>query len=163
MSDTAAPIASQTGRVFLVVVDDSPEMPLALRFACRRARHTGGRVALLRVMDPVDFQHWNAVGELMRTEAREAAERLVQRLAAEVQEQTGQTPVVYLREGDRAQIVLQVTAEEPAISVLVLAASSGADPGPIISFLAKRNFQRLRVPVTIIPGTLTPEQIDALA
>jgi len=163
MSDDSAPKPPTAGRVFLVVVDDSPEMSLALRFACRRARHTGGRVALLRVIDPVDFQHWNAVGELMRDEARAEAERLVQRLAAEVQEQTGQIPVVYLREGERAEVVLQVTQEEPAISVLVLAASSGADPGPIISYLAKRNFQRMRVPVTIVPGTLSPEEIDALS
>ena len=37
-------------RVFLVVVDESPEMRNALRYACRRAKRTGGRVALLYVM-----------------------------------------------------------------------------------------------------------------
>ncbi|MSO71298.1 MAG: universal stress protein [Alphaproteobacteria bacterium] len=162
MTDVPAPRAAEAGRVFMVVVDDSPEMSLALRFACRRARHTGGRVALLRVIDPVDFQQWNAVGDLMRAEARAEAEKLVQRLAAEVQEQTGQIPVVYLREGERVKTVLQVTEEEPAVSVLVLAASSGSDPGPIIGHLAKRNFQRMRVPVTIVPGNLTPDEIDAL-
>lgn len=163
MTDDPAPKSAESGRVFLVMIDDTPEMSLALRFACRRARHTGGRVALLRIIDSVDFQHWNAVGDLMREEARAEAEKLVQRLAAEVQEQTGQIPVVYLREGERASTVLQVTQEEPTISVLVLAASSGSEPGPVISYLAKRNFQRMRVPVTIIPGTLTPEEIDALA
>ena len=34
-------------RVFLVVVDESPEMRNALRYACRRAKRTGGRVAML--------------------------------------------------------------------------------------------------------------------
>ena len=37
-------------RKFLVVVDDSPEFETALRYAARRARSTGGRVALLRVI-----------------------------------------------------------------------------------------------------------------
>ena len=39
-------------RKFLVVVDDSPEFSAALRYASRRARSTGGRVALLRVLRP---------------------------------------------------------------------------------------------------------------
>ncbi|CCG42445.1 universal stress protein [Magnetospirillum molischianum] len=42
-------------RVFLVVVDDTPEQPAALRYASRRARSTGGRVALLRVIEPTEF------------------------------------------------------------------------------------------------------------
>ncbi len=44
--ETQAPRDS-SDRVFLVVVDETEEMKVALRFACRRARHTGGRVALL--------------------------------------------------------------------------------------------------------------------
>ena len=63
-------------RLFLVVVDTSEEMNVALRFACQRAKNTGGRVALLYVMEPADFQHWMAVGDLMREEAREAGEEL---------------------------------------------------------------------------------------
>ena len=35
--------ATPTQRVFLVVVDRSPELKVALRFACRRARATGGQ------------------------------------------------------------------------------------------------------------------------
>ena len=42
----------QSGRVFLVVVDESPELKVALRYACRRAQKTGGRVALLHVTEP---------------------------------------------------------------------------------------------------------------
>ncbi len=149
-------------RIFLVVADDSPEMAVAVRFACRRARSTGGRVALLRVVEPADFQHWMAVGNLMREEAREQAEQLLQKLAAEIQDETGEWPVLYVREGERSQAVLDLIGEEPSISILVLAAAAGGDPGPIISFLSKRNFGKLRVPVTIVPGNLTIDDIDAL-
>ena len=48
--EAAIPQATQRDRVFLVVVDDSPEREVALRYACLRARKDGWRVALLRVV-----------------------------------------------------------------------------------------------------------------
>ena len=75
MSDTTG----ETGeRVFLVVVDDSEEMKVALHFACRRAKTSGGRIALLHVQEPADFQHWMAVGDIMREEARTEGEEVLQ-------------------------------------------------------------------------------------
>ena len=47
---------------------------MALRYAARRAQHTGGRVALLYVIEPSDLQQWMAVETLMREERREEAE-----------------------------------------------------------------------------------------
>ena len=64
-------------RVFLVVVDESPEMRNALRYACRRAKRTGGRVAMLYVMAPPEAQQWGAVVDLMRQEARQQAEEVI--------------------------------------------------------------------------------------
>jgi len=151
------------GRVFLVVVDQSEEMRVALHFAARRAMRTGGRVALLYVQEPTEFQHWMAVGDLMREEAREEAEALMQKLSAEVKEWSGHFPVVHLREGDVREQLLQLLKEEPSISVLVLAASteSGA-PGPLISYIVGKGSGSMRVPVTIVPGSLTDEQIIAV-
>lgn len=148
------------GRVFLVVVDQSEEMRIALHFAARRAMRTGGRVALLYVQEPTEFQHWMAVGDLMREEAREEAESLMQRLSAEVKEWSGSFPVVHLREGNVREELLKLLDEEPSISVLVLAASteSGA-PGPLISYIVGKGSGSLRVPVTIVPGSLTDEEI----
>ena len=61
-------------RVFLVVVDDTEEMHVALRYACRRARHTGGRVALLHVIEPADPQPFRQVAELILAEQRAQAD-----------------------------------------------------------------------------------------
>jgi nucleotide-binding universal stress UspA family protein len=151
-------------RVFLVVVDDSPEMEVALRFASRRARNTGGRVALLYVVEPSDFQHWMAVGDLMREEARSEGERLLQRLAARVNELTGALPVLYVREGERRVELFDLIAEEPGISILVLGA--GIDkrgPGPLIEALTGKYVGQLRVPITIVPGNLSDEDIDSIS
>jgi len=151
------------GRVFLVVVDQSEEMRVALHFAARRAMRTGGRVDLLYVQEPTEFQHWMAVGDLMREEAREEAEALMQRLSAEVKEWSGKFPVVHLRDGNVREELLKLLEEEPSISVLVLAASteSGA-PGPLISYIVGRGSGSIRVPVTIVPGSLTDDEIIAV-
>ncbi len=151
-------------RVFLVVVDQSEEMQVALRFAARRAQHTGGRVAMLHVIEPADFQHWMTVGDLMREEARSEAEQLLQRLATRVNELTGQLPILYLREGDRRDELLKLIDEEPSIQILVLAANVGqGGPGPLVSALTGRFLSRLRIPMTIVPGNLSDEDIDSIA
>ena len=80
----AAEEGQEHPRIFLVVVDETEEMKVALRYACRRARHTDGRVALLYVIEPSGFQHWMAVGDIMREEARTEGEEVLQRLAAQV-------------------------------------------------------------------------------
>ena len=150
-------------RVLLVVVDDSDEMPIALHFACRRAEHSDGRVALFYVPDKAHFQHWMAVGDLMREEAREAGEELLQRYSAEVQHVTGKVPILYIREGDRSEELYKLMDEEPSISILVLAAGTDKKgPGPIISYMMGKGVRQLRVPVTVVPGSLTREEIDAI-
>ena len=153
----------EADRTFLVVVDDSEEMQVALHFASRRAMRTGGRVALLYVQQPAEFQHWMAVGDLMREEAREEAEGLMQKLSAEVKEWSGNYPVVHMREGDIGDELEKLLDEEESISVLVLAASTeSSGPGPLISHLVGKGGARLRVPVTIVPGSLSDEKIIAI-
>ncbi|MDH3593464.1 MAG: universal stress protein [Rhodospirillales bacterium] len=155
---------SSNDRVFLVVVDDSEEMGVALRYACRRASNTGGRVALLFVVEPTDFQHWMAVGDLMREEARNEGEQLLQRLAARVNELTGTLPVLYVREGSRREELMKLIDEEPSISILVLGASiDKRGPGPLIEALTGKFVGKLRVPVTIVPGNLDEEDIDSIS
>jgi nucleotide-binding universal stress UspA family protein len=149
--------------VFLVVADNSPEMKVALRWACLRARRTGGRVGLLRVVEKADFQHWAAIGNLMREESRQEAERLLMEYAGLAMQIHGGVPILYIREGDVKKAVVDLIDEEPQIRTLVLAASaSGKGPGPIVSHLMKRIIGGLRIPVTVVPGGLTDAQIDAL-
>ncbi|WP_020590538.1 universal stress protein [Kiloniella laminariae] len=151
-------------RIFLVVVDDSDEMLQAMRFACRRALHTGGRVALLYVIEPAEFNHWMAIGDLMQEEAREEAERRLQDMAEEVQEYSGQMPVLYVREGDRRDELLKLVNEDEQISILVLGASSGSGgPGPLLTALMGKHIGKLRVPITVVPDNLEPAAIDEIS
>jgi nucleotide-binding universal stress UspA family protein len=151
-------------RVFLVVVDESKELHTALHYAARRAAHTGGRIALLHVIEPSELQHWISIENLAREERREEAEQLMQRLCEQIAPIAGTIPIVYIREGRRRDQLLALIAEEPSISILVLAAGTGPEgPGPLITDLTGKPAARLRIPITIVPGGLTLEQLDAVS
>ena len=152
-----------TSRVMLVVIDESAEHHVALRFAALRAAHTGGRVAMLYVIEPGDSQQWMAVEDLMREERRAEAEATIKQLSEQVFEWSGSMPAIFLREGKMREELLKLIEEEPSISILVLAAATGPEgPGPLVTHLAGKIAGRLRIPVTIVPGGLTDEQIAAL-
>lgn len=162
-TDTPKETPEPTGRTFLCVVDETEEFAAALRFACRRAANSGGRVALIYVTQPAEFQHWMAIGERMREEAREEAEEMLNVAASVVQRRTGQIPTLYIREGTVREQVVDLIEEQKDISLLVLGAATGTDgPGPLISYLVEKMAGNLRVPVTIVPGDLSDEEIDAI-
>jgi nucleotide-binding universal stress UspA family protein len=155
--------SAEPERIFLVVVDETEEMQKALHFACRRALHTGGRVALLYVIEPPEFQHWLGVERVMHDEARQQAEQTLQALAAKVQAMTTKVPVLYVREGPRRDELLALIKEEPSISLLVLATATGREgPGPLVTYLVSQLGGQTDIPVTLVPGRLSEEEIDAV-
>src|SRR5688500_20135480 len=89
----SAPAAAQE-RVFLVVVDESPEMRVAIRYACRRAFRSNGRAAMVHVLEPTGFGDWTGVNQLMKEEARQQAEATTQNIATEVNYVAGEIPIV---------------------------------------------------------------------
>ena len=70
-ADAPVQQTDRANRIFLCVVDNTAECKNAVYFAARRAARTGGRLALLYIMEPAEFQHWMSVEEKMREEARE--------------------------------------------------------------------------------------------
>ncbi len=163
MNETDASVPDKHWRIFLVVVDESEELNIALSYACLRARNSGGRVALLYVMEPGEMQSFMMIEDIMREERRTEAEQVLQRHAKQVNEITGTLPVLYLREGNRRDELMKLIDEEPSVSILVLAAGTGPEgPGPLVSYLTGKAVGRLRIPLTIVPGSLTPDQLEAV-
>lgn len=161
MGETQAEAQARRDRVFLVVVDDSPERRVALRYACLRARKSGGRVALLRVIEPAGQIEWAGVGAMLAEERRQDAEKLLSALATQVNELTGGIPILLIREGQPRDELLSLLEEDPRLSILVLAAASGGSgPGPLISALAGRYAAKLAVPMTIVPGDMSDAALD---
>jgi nucleotide-binding universal stress UspA family protein len=163
MSDEASTAAARR-RKFLVVVDKSPEYKKALRFAARRAAHTGGVVSLVTVVTPADFQHWRSVEDAIREEAMDEAEKMLYDAAREVNHIAGLLPEVMVLEGKPNEVVMKLLKEDPDISILVLASGTSREgPGPLVSMVAQQAQQAYPIPVTIVPGGLSDEAIDALA
>ncbi|HEY0650258.1 universal stress protein [Phenylobacterium sp.] len=154
-------------RKFLVVADDTDEFQAALRFACRRARSTGGYVALLRVITPAVFEHWSGVRDEIARQQRQEAEAALQLSAEYVQAETGLPPEFLILEADSNRAALKrVLSEDPDIKIMVLAAGVGrGGPGPLVSAIAKDGvrFGARKVPITIVPGDLTDDEIADLA
>jgi len=146
---------------FLCVVDESPELGPALRFSCQRAKRVGGRVALVYVLQPAEFQHWMAIGDLMQEEAREEAEALLSETSDKVVRATGKMPIIHLREGNTAEELIALIDEDKSISLLVLGGATGNDgPGPLVSYFVEKAAGKLHVPITVVPGNMTDEEID---
>ena len=156
-----------TRRKFLVVADETTEFQVALRFACRRARSTGGYVALLKVIEPAVFEHWSGVREEIARQQRQEAEASLQASAEFVQAETGLPPEFLIQEADNLRAALrQVLTDDPDIKILVLAAAvGGRGPGPLVSAIAKEGVKwgARKVPITIVPGDLTDDEIADLA
>ncbi len=151
-------------RKFLVVVDDSPECGRALAYAAMRAERTGGVAVLLYVIAPGDFQHWIGVENIMRAEAMEEAETTLARAAERVKAMARVEPETVIREGTLATEILELIEEDEDIAILVLAAGTSTEgPGPLVSSFASKTAGTFPIPVTIVPGTLTDEEIASLA
>ena len=167
--DTDTEVAPKLGpslerpRNFLVVVDDSEEAKLAIRFAAGRAAHIeGGGIILFRAITPVDFQHWMAVADRMREEAHAAARALLEDLAARVYAYAGVKPEIVIRDGNPKEALVEFITEREDLFALVLASSPAGDPGPLVDYFSGPLVASLPCPLVIIPGTLTPEDIDRL-
>lgn len=149
---------------FLVVVDETPECERALRFAARRVTRTAASLVLLGVVSPPDNFEWLGVGDAMRAEAEEEAQERLETAAAAARSAAGVEPEQVVRVGDKAEAILELIQEDEDISFLVLAAGTGKEgPGPLVSNLAGKAASTFPVPVVIVPGSLTDEEIDALA
>ncbi|MBA3324749.1 MAG: universal stress protein [Rhodobacteraceae bacterium] len=149
-------------RKFLIILDDTPEMLNAMRFAAIRASKTGGGVEMLAIISPEEFQHFLGVAEVMRAEAREKIEAHFQVFKDRMERREGVTPTLAIREGDKVEAIIAHIASDPEIGVLVLGAGTDkSGPGPIVAALTGRRMAEIGVPITIVPGSLTKEQIVA--
>ena len=149
-------------RKFLVILDDSRECLNAMRFAAMRAANTGGGVQILSIIPPEEFQHWIGVGAIMREEARERIEAHYEVVAKWMRDRQGIYPELVIREGESVPEILAQIREDPDIGVLVLGA--GVDkggPGPLVSQMS-RNAGTLPVPITIVPGDMSKERLQAV-
>lgn len=151
-------------RKYLVVIDDTPECDRAVYWASQRAARTASTLIMLRVIETEDRnQQWLGVADIMKAEAHEAANVALDKFAARANGVAGLTPERSIREGQVAEEILNLIEEDEDIAILVLAAGTGKEgPGPLVSSLSK-TAGAYPIPVAIVPGHLSDEELDALS
>jgi nucleotide-binding universal stress UspA family protein len=149
---------------YLVVIDDSPECDRAIYYAARRVSRIGVGMLMLRVIDIEDRnQQWLGVADIMRAEAYEEANEALDRAAGRANGVAGITPDRVIREGSWTEQILKLIDEDEDIAILILAAGTTKEgPGPLVSAIA-RTAGEFPIPVAIVPGHLTDEELDALS
>lgn len=148
---------------FLVIVDESQELNVAVRFAAKRAESTKGGVILLNVIEQFDPQQWQSVEDIILQEARDKAQEKLQKWSKIINDHTDIVPELMVKEGVISEKIIETLEEDNAIRFLVLAAADADQPGPLVSLLAGQKSGKLPVPVVIIPQGLSDTVIDDLA
>jgi len=150
-------------RVYLVIMDDTAEALVALRFASRRAIKTGGELHIIALIEPQPFVAFAAVQATIDEEARERAQHAAATAAGSILSDGGAMPVISVMQGDGIKVVRDYLEAHPEISALVLGAAHEGGPGPLISYFTGTHAGTLPCPVFVVPGTLSEADIDRLS
>ncbi|HEX9933478.1 MAG TPA: universal stress protein [Allosphingosinicella sp.] len=147
-------------RSYLVVMDETAEGAVALRWAARRAARNGLGVVILALIPPQEFVQWGGVQDALEEEARLRAEAAVLQASGAIIEEAGVRPSILVREGDPVKLIGEMLKEEGEIAALVLGAAADGGPGPLVSHFAGSVAGTLPCPLIIVPGALGDEAMD---
>ncbi|HEY5378580.1 MAG TPA: universal stress protein [Pseudolabrys sp.] len=151
-------------RKYLVVIDDTEECDRAVFWAAKRAGRTKSHIVMLRVLETAERnQQWLGVADIMKAEAMEAANAVLDKFAARIKKIGSAEPGRVIREGNTSEEIVKLIDEDADIGILVLAAGTGKEgPGPLITNLAK-TVATFPIPVAIVPGQLSDDDLEAMA
>ncbi len=150
-------------RTYLVVIDDSNEARVALRFAARRAAKTNGRIEVLAVVEPQDFVQWGGVQAAIEEEQRLRIEGVVSASVGEILDEAGVEAKIVVQQGETARTVRDYIGTREEIAALVLGASPSGNPGPLVAHFTGNDAGKLPCPVMLIPGSLSEERLEQLS
>ena len=98
----------------------------------------------------------------MREEARERIHAHFEVFAKWMRDKLGVDPELVIREGEPVPEILAQIRDDPDVGVLVLGAGTEKNgPGPLVTQLSRSSGSR-PVPITIVPGELSKERLEAV-
>jgi nucleotide-binding universal stress UspA family protein len=153
----------ESRRTYLVVVDDSAESRVALRFAARRAAKTSGSIEVLGIVEPQDFVQFGRVQAAMEEDQRHRIEGVVSSAIGEILDESGIEANIFIRQGEVVRTVRDYIGGRDEIAALVLGAAPSGSPGPLIVHFTGHDAGQLPCPVMIIPGSLSDDRLEQLS
>jgi hypothetical protein len=157
------PMGAEAKRTYLVVVDDSAESRVALRFAARRAAKTGGRIEVLGIAEPQDFVQFGGVQNAIEEEQRLRIEGVVSAAVGEILDESGMEANIIIRQGEVVKAVREYLVGRDEVAALVLGAAPIGSPGPLVANFTGNDAGQLPCPVMIIPGSLNEDRLEQLS
>jgi nucleotide-binding universal stress UspA family protein len=155
--------AAEQKRTYLIVVDDSEEARVALRFAARRAAKTNGRVEVLGIVEAQDFVQFGGVQAAIEDEQRLRIEGVVSASIGEILDESGIEANVIIQQGEAVKAVRDYVGERMEVAALVLGAAPSGNPGPLVANFCGTDAGKLPCPVMLIPGSLSDERLEELS
>jgi nucleotide-binding universal stress UspA family protein len=155
--------ADETKRTYLVVIDDSPEARVALRFAARRAAKTNGSIEVLGIVEPQDFVQFGGVQAAIEEEQRLRIEGVVSSAVGEILDEAGVEAKIIVQHGEPVKTVRDYIGEREEVAALVLGAAPSGNPGPLVANFCGNDAGKLPCPVMLIPGSLDDERLEQLS
>jgi nucleotide-binding universal stress UspA family protein len=156
-------MGAEAKRTYLVVVDDSAEARVALRFAARRAAKTKGRVEVLGIVEPQDFVQFGGVQAAIEQEQRLRIEGVVSASIGEILDESGVEANIIVQQGEVVRSVRDYLEGRDDVAALVLGAAPSGSPGLLVVNFTGNDAGRLPCPVMIIPGSLSDERLEQLS
>ena len=150
-------------RTYLVVIDDSPEARVALRFAARRAAKTQGRIEVLGIVEPQDFVQFGGVQAAIEEEQKLRIEGVVSAGIGDILDESGVEAKIIVQQGEPVRAVRDYIGPRDEIAALVLGAAPNGNPGPLVANFCGNDAGRLPCPVMLIPGSLTDDRLEQLS
>jgi len=150
-------------RTYLVIIDETEEARIALRFASRRAAKTGAELQLLAIVPREAFVAFGGAQATIEEEARARAEVMITSMAGNVYSESGKMPSISVRQGDGIKVVSEYLKEHPEVSVLVLSAAKTGNPGPLVTWFSGQGIGTLHCPLYIVPPALDDDRLDDLS
>jgi len=156
-------MGDEAKRTYLVVIDDSPEAAVALRFAARRAAKTNGRIEVLGIVEPQEFVQFGGVQAAIEEEQRLRIQGVVSASVGEILDESGVEAQIVVQHGEPVKSVRDYIGEREEVAALVLGAAPSGDPGPLVSNFCGNDAGRLPCPVMLIPGSLSDDRLEQLS
>ncbi len=167
LSKQRRPFEEGHQRKFLVIIDDAPEVESAVFFAASRIAHSGGQIVMLYVIEPQSFQHWAGVRQVQLEEETAKAKALFRMFRIKLNQEGFEAinTEEVIAEGLKSEEIIKLIEGDEDISILILGASTDPKqgPGPLISSLASGSACTFPIPMSIVPGSLSIDDLKTLA
>ena len=140
-------MGAEAKRTYLVVIDDSAEARVALRFAARRAAKTNGRIEVLGIVEAQDFVQFGGVQAAIEEEQRLRIEGVVSAGIGDILDEFGRRSEDHRPAGrTRAKAVRDYIGEREEVAALVLGAAPNGNPGPLVANFCGNDAGKLPAP-----------------